>query len=470
MSLIKSISGIRGTIGGHIGDTLNPLDIVKFTSAYAMFIRNSRGDKCCGKIVVGRDARISGDMVRNVVCGTLMGAGFDVLDIGLATTPTTELAVTMAGADGGIIITASHNPRQWNALKLLNSDGEFLNKEEGNEVLAIAEREDFIYAEVDSLGKYMSDDTFNRKHIEAVLALPLVDVEAVRNARFRVCVDAINSVGGTILPDLLRELGVEYEILNATPNGDFAHNPEPLEKNLGGIMERMRGGGFDLGIVVDPDVDRLAFICEDGRMFGEEYTLVSVADYVLSHTPGNTVSNLSSTRALRDVTERHGGKYTAAAVGEVNVTTKMKEVNAVIGGEGNGGVIYPECHYGRDALVGIALFLSSLAHKGCKVSELRATFPNYFIAKNRIDLTPTTDIDAILAKVKHMYADQQVNDIDGIKIDFPDKWVHLRRSNTEPIIRVYSEASTMEEADALGKKIMKVVEDCMKEKKQGEKE
>lgn len=470
MSLIKSISGIRGTIGGHIGDTLNPLDIVKFTSAYAMFIRNSRGDKCCGKIVVGRDARISGDMVRNVVCGTLMGAGFDVLDIGLATTPTTELAVTMAGADGGIIITASHNPRQWNALKLLNSDGEFLNKEDGNEVLAIAEREDFTYTEVDSLGKYMSDDTFNRKHIEAVLALPLVDVEAVRNARFRVCVDAINSVGGIILPDLLRELGVEYEILNATPNGDFAHNPEPLEKNLGGIMERMRCGGFDLGIVVDPDVDRLAFICEDGRMFGEEYTLVSVADYVLNHTPGNTVSNLSSTRALRDVTERHGGKYTAAAVGEVNVTTKMKEVNAVIGGEGNGGVIYPECHYGRDALVGIALFLSSLAHKVCKVSELRATFPNYFIAKNRIDLTPTTDIDAILAKVKHMYADQQVNDIDGIKIDFPDKWVHLRRSNTEPIIRVYSEASTMEEADALGKKIMKVVEDCMKEKKQGEKE
>ena len=428
-----------------------------------MYIGNSRGDKCCGKIVVGRDARNSGDMVRNVVCGTLMGAGFDVLDIGLATTPTTELAVTMAGADGGIIITASHNPRQWNALKLLNSDGEFLNKEEGNEVLAIAEREDFIYAEVDSLGKYMSDDTFNRKHIEAVLALPLVDVEAVRNARFRVCVDAINSVGGIILPDLLRELGVEYEILNATPNGDFAHNPEPLEKNLGGIMERMRGGGFDLGIVVDPDVDRLAFICEDGRMFGEEYTLVSVADYVLSHTPGNTVSNLSSTRALRDVTERHGGKYTAAAVGEVNVTTKVKEGKAVMGGEGNGGVIYSECHYGRDALVGIALFLSSLAHKGCKVSELRATFPNYFIAKNRIDLTPTTDIDAILAKVKHMYADQQVNDIDGIKIDFPDKWVHLRRSNTEPIIRVYSEASTMEEADALGKKIMKVVEDCMKE-------
>lgn len=459
MTLIKSISGIRGTIGGRTGDTLNPLDIVKFASAYAMFIRNSRGDKCCGKIVVGRDARISGDMVRNIVCGTLMGAGFDVIDIGLATTPTTELAVRMSGADGGIIITASHNPRQWNALKLLNSEGEFLDKNEGNEVLDIAEREDFTYAEVDGLGKYIRDDTFNERHIEAVLALPLVDVEAVRKARFRVCVDAINSVGGVILPDLFKALGVECEVLNGTPDGDFAHNPEPLEKHLGGIMERMRAGGFDLGIVVDPDVDRLAFICEDGRMFGEEYTLVSVADYVLSHTPGNTVSNLSSTRALRDVTERHGGKYAAAAVGEVNVTTKMKEVGAVIGGEGNGGVIYPECHYGRDALVGIALFLSSLAQKGCKVSELRATLPDYYIAKNRIDLTPATDIDAILAKVKQMYAGQQVNDIDGVKIDFPDKWVHLRKSNTEPIIRVYSEAATMEEADALGKQMMKLVED-----------
>lgn len=459
MTLIKSISGIRGTIGGRTGDTLNPLDIVKFASAYAMFIRNSRGDKCCGKIVVGRDARISGDMVRNIVCGTLIGAGFDVIDIGLATTPTTELAVRMSGADGGIIITASHNPRQWNALKLLNSEGEFLDKNEGNEVLDIAEREDFTYAEVDGLGKYISDDTFNERHIEAVLALPLVDVEAVRKARFRVCVDAINSVGGVVLPDLFKALGVECEVLNGTPDGDFAHNPEPLEKNLGGIMERMRAGGFDLGIVVDPDVDRLAFICEDGRMFGEEYTLVSVADYVLSHTPGNTVSNLSSTRALRDVTERHGGKYAAAAVGEVNVTTKMKEVGAVIGGEGNGGVIYPECHYGRDALVGIALFLSSLAQKGCKVSELRATLPDYYIAKNRIDLTPATDIDAILAKVKQMYAGQQVNDIDGVKIDFPDKWVHLRKSNTEPIIRVYSEAATMEEADALGKQMMKLVED-----------
>lgn len=461
MTLIKSISGIRGTIGGQTGDTLNPLDIVKFTTAYAMFIRKSRGEACVGKIVVGRDARISGDMVRSVVCGTLVGAGFDVVDIGLATTPTTELAVRMAGADGGIIITASHNPRQWNALKLLNSEGEFLNKADGNEVLALADSEDFVYADVDGLGQYTYDETFNRKHVESVLNLKLVDVEAVRKARFRVCVDTINSVGGIILPELLRELGVEYELLNGTPDGDFAHNPEPLEKNLGGIMERMRGGGFDLGIVVDPDVDRLAFICEDGRMFGEEYTLVSVADYVLSHTPGNTVSNLSSTRALRDVTERHGGRYTASAVGEVNVTTKMKEVGAVIGGEGNGGVIYPESHYGRDALVGIALFLSSLAHKGCKVSELRATFPNYYIAKNRIDLTPTTDIDAILAKVKQMYADQQVNDIDGVKIDFPDKWVHLRKSNTEPIIRVYSEAATMEEADALGKQIMQVVESFM---------
>ena len=459
MTLIKSISGIRGTIGGHVGDTLNPLDIVKFTSAYAMFIRKGRGGCGSGKIVVGRDARISGDMVRNIVCGTLMGAGFDVIDIGLATTPTTELAVRMAGADGGIIITASHNPRQWNALKLLNSEGEFLSKADGNEVLAVAEKEDFAYAEVDGLGKYVSDASYNGKHIDTVLGLKLVDVEAVRKARFRVCVDAINSVGGIILPGLLDGLGVEYEILNGELDGDFAHNPEPLEKNLGGIMERMRGGGFDLGIVVDPDVDRLAFICEDGRMFGEEYTLVSVADYVLGHTPGNTVSNLSSTRALRDVTERHGGAYTASAVGEVNVTTKMKEVGAVIGGEGNGGVIYPECHYGRDALVGIALFLSSLAHKGCKASELRATFPAYFIAKNRIDLTPETDIDAILAKVKEMYADQKVNDVDGVKIDFPDKWVHLRKSNTEPIIRVYSEASTMEEADALGKRIMQVVED-----------
>ena len=408
---------------------------------------------------MGRDARMSGQMVDSIVSGTLVGMGFDVLNIGLATTPTTELAVTMSGADGGIIITASHNPRQWNALKLLNSHGEFLTKADGNEVLDIAEREDFEYAEVDHLGKIINDSSFDDRHIESVLNLNLVDAEAIRKAGFKVCVDSINSVGGVILPKLLDRLGVEYKFLNADPTGDFAHNPEPLEKNLSGIMDEMKTGAYNLGIVVDPDVDRLAFICEDGRMFGEEYTLVSVADYVLSHTPGNTVSNLSSTRALRDVTQQHGGTYTAAAVGEVNVTTKMKEVGAVIGGEGNGGVIYPESHYGRDALVGIALFLSSLAHKGCKVSELRATFPEYFIAKNRIDLTPSTDVDAILEKVKQLYANEQVNDIDGVKIDFPDKWVHLRKSNTEPIIRVYSEASTMEAADALGKQIMQVVYD-----------
>lgn len=459
MTLIKSISGIRGTIGGPTGDTLNPLDIVKFTTAYATFMKRGAKGEGRNKIVVGRDARISGDMVRNVVCGTLMGMGLDVIDIDLATTPTTELAVRWTGALGGIIITASHNPRQWNALKLLNGEGEFLTKDDGNEVLSIAEKEDFDYADVDALGSYTRDDSFNQRHIESVLSLKLADVDAIRNAKFKVCVDAINSVGGIILPDLLKALGVEYTILNSTANGDFAHNPEPLEKNLQGIMDEMRSGKYDLGIVVDPDVDRLAFICENGEMFGEEYTLVSVADYVLQHTPGNTVSNLSSTRALRDVTERHGGTYTAAAVGEVNVTTKMKEVGAVIGGEGNGGVIYPESHYGRDALVGIALFLSSLAHKKCTASQLRATFPNYFIAKNRIDLTPSTDIDAILEKVKEMYASEKITDIDGVKIDFPDKWVHLRKSNTEPIIRVYSEAATMEEADALGKKLMQVVYD-----------
>ena len=458
MTLIKSISGIRGTIGGPAGDTLNPLDIVKFTSAYATFIRRF-GQSSSQTIIVGRDARISGEMVRSVVCGTLIGMGYDVVDIGLATTPTTELAVTMSKAAGGIIITASHNPRQWNALKLLNHLGEFLTKDDGNQVLAIAEQEDFEYADVDHLGHYTSDESFGQRHVDAVMALPLVDADAVRKSHFKVCVDAINSVGGIVLPVLLDRLGVEYKVLNGEPTGDFAHNPEPLERNLAGIMEEMRSGAYDLGIVVDPDVDRLAFICEDGRMFGEEYTLVSVADYVLAHTPGNTVSNLSSTRALRDVTEKHGGKYAAAAVGEVNVTTKMKEVNAVIGGEGNGGVIYPESHYGRDALVGIALFLSSLAHRSGKVSELRATLPEYAIAKNRIDLTPSTDVDAILERVKEMFADQQVNDIDGVKIDFPDKWVHLRKSNTEPIIRVYSEAATMEAADELGKQLMQVVYD-----------
>lgn len=466
MTLIKSISGIRGTIGGPAGDTLNPLDIVKFTSAYATFIRSNGGDgrdadfnQNRPTIVVGRDARISGLMVDSVVCGTLMGMGYDVVNIGLATTPTTELTVRNLGADGGIIITASHNPRQWNALKLLNREGEFLTAADGVQVLDIAAREDFTYADVESLGHYINCDEADDWHVEDVLGLELVDVEAVKNARFRVCVDTINSVGGIILPKLFEALGVEYTILNGEPNGDFAHNPEPLEKNLQGIMDEMRTGKYDLGIVVDPDVDRLAFICEDGKMFGEEYTLVSVADYVLSHTPGNTVSNLSSTRALRDITERHGGTYNAAAVGEVNVTTKMKETGAVIGGEGNGGVIYPESHYGRDALVGIALFLTALAKKGCKVSEWRKELPDYFIAKNRIDLTPSTDVDAILVKVKEMFSDQQVNDIDGVKIDFPEKWVHLRKSNTEPIIRVYSEAPTMEEADALGKQLMQVVYD-----------
>ena len=456
MTLIKSISGIRGTIGGRSGDTLNPLDIVKFTSAYATFIRRS-GKSDSQTIVVGRDARISGEMVKNIVCGTLMGMGYDVINIGLATTPTTELAVRMSQSAGGIIITASHNPRQWNALKLLNHEGEFLTKANGNEVLDIAEKEDFEYADVDHLGKYTEDNSYDQRHIDDVLGLKLVDLPAIKKAKFNVVVDSINSVGGIILPKLLDALGVQYTFLNGEPTGDFAHNPEPLAKNLSGIMSEMASGKYDLGIVVDPDVDRLAFICEDGTMFGEEYTLVSVADYVLSHTLGNTVSNLSSTRALRDITEKHGGKYVASAVGEVNVTTKMKEVNAVIGGEGNGGVIYPESHYGRDALVGIALFLSSLAHKGCKVSELRKSYPNYFMAKNRIDLTPETDISAVLDRIKEIYANEKVTDIDGVKIDFADKWVHLRASNTEPIIRVYSEAATQEEAEALGQKLMNIV-------------
>lgn len=469
MTLIKSISGIRGTIGGKAGDTLNPLDIVKFTSAYATFIRRNGGNGQNAKvnnnrptIVVGRDARLSGGMVDNVVCGTLMGMGYDVVNIGLATTPTTELAVTKIGADGGIIITASHNPRQWNALKLLNREGEFLTATDGEQVLQLAEEESFEYAEVDQLGHYINCDEADLWHIDIVMGLKLVDAEAIKQAKFKVCIDAINSVGGIILPKLLDRLGVEYTILNAEPTGDFAHNPEPLEKNLTGIMNEMNSGKYDLGIVVDPDVDRLAFICEDGRMFGEEYTLVSVADYVLANTPGNTVSNLSSTRALRDITDKHHGIYAAAAVGEVNVTTKMKEVQAVIGGEGNGGVIYPECHYGRDALVGIVLFLSNLAQKGKKVSELRAEYPDYYIAKNRIDLTPDTDVDAILEKVKDIYINTpgvQVNDVDGVKIDFADKWAHLRKSNTEPIIRVYSEAHTMDEADQLGKQLMQIVYD-----------
>ena len=462
MTLIKSISGIRGIIGGRAGNGLNPLDIVKFTSAYATLIRNTCHSKS-NKIVVGRDARISGEMVNNVVVGTLMGMGWDVVDIDLASTPTTELAVTMEGASGGIILTASHNPKQWNALKLLNEQGEFLNAAEGEEILRIAEAEAFVYADVDHLGSYRKDLTYNKKHIDHVLALKLVDVEAIKKANFRVAIDCVNSVGGIILPELLERLGVKHvEKLYCEPTGDFAHNPEPLEKNLGDIMNLMKGGKADVAFVVDPDVDRLAMISEDGTMYAEEYTLVSVADYVLKHTPGNTVSNLSSTRALRDVTRKYGKAYNASAVGEVNVVAKMRETNAVIGGEGNGGVIYPESHYGRDALVGIALFLSHLAHEGKKVSELRATFPPYFFAKNKVELTPSIDVDAIPAKVKEIYAKEEINDIDGVKIDFPDKWVHLRKSNTEPIIRVYSEASTMEAAEEIGQKIMDVIAELAK--------
>ena len=457
MTLIKSISGFRGTIGGHPGDTLNPLDIVKSVSAYAV-LRHRCLPKGSGKIVVGRDARISGEMVSHVVCGTLMGLGYDVVNIGLASTPTTELAVVMEHADGGIILTASHNPRQWNALKLLNEKGEFLNKEEAAEVVKIADAGDFEYADVDHLGKYKEDFTYDQKHIDLVKSLKLVDVDAIKKAHFKVAIDTVNSVGGIILPKLLEQLGVaQVTGLYTDATGDFQHNPEPLEKNLGDIKSLMQKGEHDIAFVVDPDVDRLALFCEDGTMYGEEYTLVTVADYILQHTPGNTVSNLSSTRALRDVTEKYGCKYSPSAVGEVNVVTKMKEVGAVIGGEGNGGVIYPEAHYGRDALVGIALILTYLAQKKMKVSELRATYPSYQIAKNRIDLQASTDIDAILSKVKDLYKNEHVTDIDGVKIDFKDKWVHLRKSNTEPIIRVYSEAKTLEEANAIGQEIMNIV-------------
>ena len=438
-----------------MGDGLNPVDIVRFTAAYATQRRAALPDK--NKIVVGRDARISGEMVYQIVSGTLMGMGYDVVNIGLASTPTTELAVVGEGAAGGIILTASHNPKQWNALKLLNEKGEFLNDAEGKGVLAIAEKEDFTFAEVDVLGHVCEKD-YLPYHIENVLNLALVDKEAIAAKNFTVAIDCVNSVGGIAIPAILRALGVKNIIeLNCTPNGHFPHNPEPLPQHLTEISDLLKSGKADVGFVVDPDVDRLAIICENGEMFGEEYTLVSVADYVLSHTPGNTVSNMSSTRALSDVTRAHGGNYSASAVGEVNVTTEMKATGAVIGGEGNGGVIYPASHYGRDALVGIALFLSHLAHKGCTVSELRATYPNYCISKNRIDLTPEIDVDAILAKVKELYKNERVNDKDGVKIDFADGWVHLRKSNTEPIIRVYSEAATMEEADALAGKVIEIV-------------
>ncbi len=454
MTLIKSISGFRGTIGGKPGDTLNPLDIVKSVSAYATLRRRSITNGS-NKIVVGRDARISGQMVSKVVCGTLMGMGYDVVDIGLASTPTTELAVTMEKADGGIILTASHNPRQWNALKLLNENGEFLNKDEAEEVVKIAESGIYDYADVDHLGSYREDNSYDQKHIDLVKSLELVDVDAIKNAHFRVALDTVNSVGGIILPKLLEQLGVEsYKGLYLEPTGDFKHNPEPLAKNLGDIMKLVADGDFNIGFVVDPDVDRLAIIDENGKMYGEEYTLVTVADYILQHTPGNTVSNLSSTRALRDVTEKYGCKYTPAAVGEVNVVTAMKDTNAIIGGEGNGGVIYPAAHYGRDALVGIALILTYLAKLGKKTSEMRDMYPCYEMAKNRIDLTPGTNPDTVLEKIKDKYQGDNVTTIDGVKIDFPDKWVHLRKSNTEPIIRVYTEAHTAEEANALGQRFM----------------
>lgn len=456
MSLVKSISGIRGTIGGRVGDGLNPVDIVRFTAAYATQRRAAMPDN--QTIVVGRDARISGEMVYQLVSGTLMGMGYDVVNIGLASTPTTELAVIGEKAAGGIILTASHNPKQWNALKLLNEKGEFLNDEEGKGVLAIAEAEDFCFAEVDQLG-HITEKDYLPYHIQNVLGLKLVDKQAIEAKNFTVAIDCVNSVGGIAIPAILRALGVKNIIeLNCTPNGQFPHNPEPLPQHLTEISDLLRSGKADVGFVVDPDVDRLAIVCENGDMFGEEYTLVSVADYVLSHTPGNTVSNMSSTRALSDVTRSHGGSYSASAVGEVNVTTEMKATQAVIGGEGNGGVIYPESHYGRDALVGIALFLSSLAHNGCTVSELRKTFPNYYISKNRIELTPDIDVDKVLSHAKEVFKNERLNDKDGVKIDFADGWVHLRKSNTEPIIRVYSEAATMEEANTLAQKVIKTIQ------------
>ena len=460
MSLIKSISGIRGTIGGPAGDGLSPEDIVKFTAAYATFIRREVPAGIRPVVVVGRDARISGPMVASIVIGTLQAMGCDVVNIGLASTPTTELAVTGERAAGGLILTASHNPIQWNALKLLNSRGEFLNDAEGKEVLRIAAEGAYTFAPVHELGTVSVNTTYNRRHIDAVLALPLVDREAIAKADFTVAVDAVNSVGGIVIPELLRALGVRNIIeLNCEANGRFAHTPEPIPENLTGISGLMAGSKADLGIVVDPDVDRLALVMEDGRMFGEEYTLVAVADYVLSHTPGNTVSNLSSSRALRDVTAAHGGSYSAAAVGEVNVTTEMKRTGAVIGGEGNGGVIYPELHYGRDALVGVALFLTLLAKKGKKVSELRKEYPAYEIYKTKIQLSPELDVDAILAAMKERFASEKITDIDGVKIDFADSWVHLRKSNSEPIIRIYAEAHTADEAKALADRIRAIIAD-----------
>ena len=454
MTLIKSISGIRGTIGGNPGEGLTPLDVVKFTSAYGTWLKqNNTGDL---KVVIGRDARLSGSMVTNIVSGTLQGLGIDVIDLGLSTTPTVEVAVPMEKANGGIILTASHNPKQWNALKLLNEKGEFISAQDGADLLAIAEKSAFNYAEVDDLGSYNIDDSYLEKHIQSILEMELVDVEAIRSKNFRVAVDCVNSTGGIFLPALLKALGVNDIIeLYCEPTGHFPHNPEPLPENLTEIAKQVVDQKADVGFVVDPDVDRLCMVCENGEMFGEEYTLVAVADYILKNKSGNTVSNLSSTRALRDVTEKHGGKYFAAAVGEVNVVTKMKENNAIIGGEGNGGIIYPASHYGRDALVGIALFLSHLAKANVNsVSELRATYPNYFISKNKIELTPQIDVDKILLAIADKYKNEEVNTIDGVKIDFAEGWVHLRKSNTEPIIRVYSENNSMDAANKLAQQII----------------
>ncbi len=453
MTLIKSISGIRGTIGGEQGDNLTPLDIVKFTTAYARFMSEKNEGKRL-TIVVGRDARISGTMVNDIIEGTLLGCGVDVINVGLCTTPGTEMAVITHKADGGIIITASHNPKQWNALKLLNEKGEFLNDAEGKRVLALADDESFSFPEVDAIGKVISREDFNPTHIKQVLALPLVDVEAVKARKFKVVVDAVNSVGGVVIPALLKELGCEVLAINCAPDGEFAHNPEPLPENLTEISEVIRREGADLGVVVDPDVDRLALVNEDGTMFGEEYTLVAVADYILSQQVGNTVSNLSSSRALSDVTVAYGGEYNAAAVGEVNVVAKMKETGAIIGGEGNGGVIYPELHYGRDALVGVALFLTYLVKKGCTMTELRAGYPAYYASKNKIQLTPAIDVDNLLLEMKSRYAAERVTDIDGVKIDFAESWAHLRKSNTEPIVRIYTEAKSADEADALAQKFI----------------
>lgn len=457
MTLIKSISGIRGTIGGSIGEGLNPIDTVKFTSAYTLWLQQQNPGKKL-RVVVGRDARISGKMVSQLVCGTLMGCGIDVVDADLSTTPTVEMAVTFNNADGGIILTASHNPKQWNALKLLNGKGEFLSAADGEALLAMAEKSDFSYAFIDDIGKY-SNQSFTQQHIQAVLNHPMVDVEAVYRAGFKVVLDAVNSVGGIAIPALLEAMGVNCVKLYCEPNGEFPHNPEPLPEHLTEIAAKVKEEQADLGIVVDPDVDRLALVCENGEMFGEEYTLVAVADYVLSQKSGNTVSNLSSSRALRDVTEKHGGKYYASAVGEVNVVAMMKEHNAVIGGEGNGGIIVPDLHYGRDSLIGVALFLSHLAKKNKKVSELRAEYPPYFISKNKLELTPDTNMDALLDKVKKHFAAEKINDIDGVRVDFEKdkKWVHLRKSNTEPIIRIYAEASTMELANELAEQVKQVL-------------